>query len=177
MPVCGRPDEHRRENRLLDALAEAGLELGVGDLLALEVLRQDVVVGLGRGFEQLVPATGDLVVHLGRDRGLDLLAALPRVGLAMDEVDVASEAVGRADGQLDRRDLLPEGRPKRIERRGRIGVLLVALVDEEARGRGRRSRQRDRLLETRLDPARRVHDEDRAVAASKPEMTSATKSR
>ena len=68
--------EDRREDRFLDALAEARLELGVGDLLALEVLGQDVVVGLGGRLEELVAATGDLVRELGRDRDLDLLAAL-----------------------------------------------------------------------------------------------------
>src|SRR5439155_8567102 len=37
------PDEHRSEDRLLHALAEACLELGVRDLLALEVLREHIV--------------------------------------------------------------------------------------------------------------------------------------
>ena len=49
---------------------------GVGDLLALEVLRQDVVVRLGGGLEQLVAAARHLVGHAVGDRRLDLLAAL-----------------------------------------------------------------------------------------------------
>ena len=42
------------------ALCRQRLELRVGDLLALEVLGHDVVVGLGRGLDQLVAARGDL---------------------------------------------------------------------------------------------------------------------
>ena len=72
-------DEHGREDGFADALVEAGVQLGVGDLLALEVLRQDVVVRLGRGLQQLVAATGDLVGHRGGDLRLDLLVALPAV--------------------------------------------------------------------------------------------------
>ena len=77
MPLVGAADQHRGEDRFLDALAQAGLELRVGDLLALEVLRQDVVVRLGGGLEELVAAPGDLVGQVVRDRDLDLLAAVP----------------------------------------------------------------------------------------------------
>ena len=69
---------------------EAGVELGVADLLAVEVLGHHVVVGLGGGLEELVAAARDLVGELVGDRDLDLLAALERVGLAVDEVDVAA---------------------------------------------------------------------------------------
>ena len=81
----------------------------------------------------------------------------------MDQVDVAAERLRRADRELERRDLVAEGRPQRVERRGRVGVLLVALVDEEARRASGRSAERDGLLETGFDAGRRVHDEDRAV--------------
>ena len=76
MPAVRAADEHGREDRLLHALPEARLELRVGDLLALEVLHQDVVVGLGRGLEELVAPARDLVGHPVGDRRLDLLAAL-----------------------------------------------------------------------------------------------------
>ena len=85
-----RGDEHRRQDRLADALVEARVQLRVGDLLLAEVLLEHVVVGLGRRLEQLVAAPRDLVGELGRDRDLDLLAALEPVRLAMDEVDVAA---------------------------------------------------------------------------------------
>ena len=88
-PLRRGADEDRREDALLDALAQACLELGVGDLLALEVLREHVVVGLGRGLEELVPPRRHLVGELVGDRDLDLVRAVPSVCLAMDEVDVA----------------------------------------------------------------------------------------
>ena len=74
MSAVALTDQHRRQDRVADALVQAGLELGVGDLLALEVLGQDVVVGLRGGFQQLVAAARDLVRQLGRDRDL---ASLP----------------------------------------------------------------------------------------------------
>ena len=114
-PLGRAADEDRRQDALLDALAQARLELRVGDLLALEVLGQDVVVGLGRRLEQLVAPADDLVGELVGDRDLDLGGAVPAEGLAVDEVDVALERFGRPDRQLERRDLLAEGRPQRVE--------------------------------------------------------------
>jgi hypothetical protein len=125
---------------------EAGVELLVADLLALEVLREDIVVGLGGRLEELVSAQGDLVRHPLRDRDLDLRLAIEAPCLAVDEIDVALEGLAGADRDVERRDLRPEGRPEGVERPRRIGVLLVALVDEEA-GRGvRRPPERDTLL-------------------------------
>ena len=162
-PARGAADEDRREDRILDALAQARLELGIGDLLALEVLGQHVVVGLGRRLEQLVAPAVHLVGQLLRDRDLFLGRAVPAPGLAVDEVDVALEGVGGPDRQLERGDLLAEARSQRVECGRRVGVLAVALVDEEAgRGAGPPS-DRDRLLEPGLDPGRGVHHEDRAV--------------
>ena len=71
--------------------------------------------------------------------------------------------VGRADRDLERRDLVAERRAQRVERGGRVGVLAVGLVDEEARRPSRRPPERDGLLEPGLDAGRRVHDEQRAV--------------
>jgi len=81
----------------------------------------------------------------------------------MDEVDVARERLSRADRDLERRDLGTEGGPKGVERPGRIRVLAIALVDEEAGRRLRAAAEGDRRFEAGLDPARGVHDEDRAV--------------
>ena len=83
---------------------------------SLEVLLEDVVVRLGRGLEQLVAAAGDLVGQLGRDRDLDLLAALEAPGLAVDEVHVAAERVGGPDRELERGDLVAEDAPQLVER-------------------------------------------------------------
>ena len=109
-------EQHRRQDRLLDALAQAGLELRVADRLALEVLREDVVIGFGGGFEELVAPGRDLVGEVGRDRDLHLGLAVPLVGLVVDQVHVALERVGGPDGELERRDLVAERRPQLVER-------------------------------------------------------------
>ena len=164
----GAAHEHGRQDRFLHALAEARLQLGVGDLLALEVLRQDVVVRLRGGFQELVAAAGHLRLEGGGDRDLDLLAAVRPVGLAMDQVHVPGERLAGADGDLERRDLVAEGGPQGVERGAGIGVLAIAHVEEEA-GRGvRRPPDRDTLLETRLDAAARIDDIERAVGGVEP---------
>ena len=162
-PLRGAADEDRRQERVADAAVEARVELGVADLLALEVLGHDVVVGLGRGLEQLVAAEGHLGLELGRDRDLDLLLAVPAVGLAVDEVDVAAERLGLADRELERRDLRPELLAERVEHGGRVGVLAVALVDEEERCGPVRPPEGDRRLGPGLDAAGRVDADERGV--------------
>ena len=152
-PAAGAPDEDRGEDRIADALVEAGVELRVADLLALEVLREDVVVGLRGGLEQLVAAAGDLALELGGDGDLDLGLAVELPGLAMDEVDVAVEALAGADREVERRDLVAERGPERVEGDRRVGVLAVALVDEEEGRPTGRSAERDGVLETGLDTA------------------------
>ena len=91
------------------------------------------------------------------------LRAVPLPGLAVDEVDVAAELLGRPDRQVERGDLVAEGPAEGIEGGGRVGVLAVALVDEEAGGPTARPTQRDRHLEAGFDAAAGVHDEDDPV--------------
>ncbi len=139
--VRGRCDHHRSQDRVAHATVEAGVELLVGDLLAVEVLGQDIVVRLGRRLEQLVAAARHLVGQLGRDLDLGALAVLPRVCLAMDEIDVAAERVGPADRQVQRRDLVAERGTQGVKRGGRIRVLTLAAGNHEERGRARGSVQ------------------------------------
>ena len=163
MPLAAEVDEHGRQDRLANALVEAGIQLGVGDLLLAQVLLEHGVVRLRRSLEQLVAAPGDLVGELGGDRDLHLRAALEPVGLAMHEVHVAAERVGGADGEVERCDLVAEGRPQGIQRRTRVRVLAVALVEHEAGRRAGRTAGLDRRLEAGLDAARDVHHEQRGV--------------
>ena len=124
---------------------------------------EHVVVGLGGGLEQLVAPARDLVGELGRDRDLDLACPLEPVRLAMDEVDVAAERLRGADREVERRDLVAERGPQRVERGRRVRVLAVALVEHEAGRRSVSTGQRDRRLEAGLDAARGVHDDQRGV--------------
>ena len=177
-PLGGAGHEDRRQDRVADAAVEAGVELGVADLLALEVLGQDVVVGLGGGLEELVAAEGDLGLQLGRDRDLDLLLAVPAVGLAVDEVDVAGERVGLADGQLERRDLGRRTASRRASStRGRVRVLAVALVDRRRAPPVRFARASAIAFSVPAStPPVASTQMSAASTAWKPETTSATKS-
>ena len=73
MPLTALPTSTGARIAVLDALAQADLELVVGDLLAFEVLGQDVVVGLGGGLEQLVAPAGDLG---GQSSGIGISTSL-----------------------------------------------------------------------------------------------------
>ena len=86
----------------------------------------------------------------------------------MHEVDVAVERIRRPDRDLERRDLVAEGRPKGIERSCRVGVLAVRLIDEEARRRPALATQGDRLLEPGVDASGGVHDEEGTVGRREP---------
>ena len=163
--VLGRAaDQDRRHHAGPDGLVQARLELRVGDLLALEVLGHDVVVGFGSGLEQLVATQRDLVGQARRHGNLDFLAALDLVRLAVEQVHVARERLGGADGDVKRRDLLAEGGPQRVQRVGRVRVLAIALVDEEEGGPAVGAGQRDRRLEAGLDVPGGVHQQDRRVS-------------
>jgi len=124
-------DQDRRHHAGPDGLLQAALELRVGDLLALEVLGHDVVVRLGRSLDQLIAAGRNLAGQVRRNRDLCLLAARHLVGLAMDEVHVAGERLGRSERDVQRRDLLAERGPEPVQRIARVGILSVAFVDEE----------------------------------------------
>ena len=104
----GAPDHDRGDEARANGLVDAVLEFGVGDLLALEVLGHDVVVGFRRGFDQLIAAGGDLGGQVGRHGDFDFLAALHFVGLLVDQIHEALEGVRGADRHVQRRDLLPE---------------------------------------------------------------------
>ena len=178
MSCAAAVDHHRRQDRVAHAAMEAGVELLVADLLALEVLGQHVVVGLGRGLEQLVAAARDLVGELGRDRDLGALALLPDVRLAVNEIDVAAERVGLADGQVQWRDLVAEdwraahrARPmgSAFSRSQRVITKSAAVLVRAAQAR----------WPARCPPRRRPtrpSSAARASAAAKPSTTSAAKS-
>ncbi len=64
---------------------------------------------------------------------------------------------------MERGDLVAERRPQGVEGGGRVGVLAIALVDDEERGRAGPAAQPDGRLEACLDAGRSVHDEERGV--------------
>jgi hypothetical protein len=141
----------------------AGLELGVGDLLALEVFGQDVVVGFGSGLEQLVASSGDLGLQLVRDGDLSAHALLEPVGLAMEEVDEAAERARSADGQVEGGDLGAELGAQGVQRAHRVGVLALAAGEHEEGRRAKPSTEGDGGLGAGLDATGGIHADDGRV--------------
>mmetsp|Transcript_16906 Transcript_16906/g.45368 ORF Transcript_16906/g.45368 Transcript_16906/m.45368 type:complete len:533 (+) Transcript_16906:948-2546(+) len=87
------------------ALADAGFELGLGDLLALEVHGENVVVDLDGGFDEHLAVLLGLLKHIGGDVLVVVGGAeglfLPDDGLHADEIDNALELGLGADGELE----------------------------------------------------------------------------
>ena len=121
------------------------------DRLALEVLREDVVVRLGRRLQQLVPAERHLVDEVVGDRHLVAGAVLVEPRTAVDDVHVALERVGLADGHLERRDLAAELGAQGVHRGHRVGVLAIAPGDHEEGRASQRAALCDRVLGARPD--------------------------
>ena len=141
--------EHGEEDALRHGLAQKALQLLGGDLLALEVLHHDLVVGLRDKVHQLVVRRLRGVHELRRHVFLDDLAVLEVAGLHADDVDDAGEAGAHAHGNGHGADAAAEALPQALEREVEVGVVLVETVDEqgarhgellgrepEARGRG-----------------------------------------
>ena len=117
--------------------AQAALDVGDGQLLALEVLVGQLVVHLGDGLDHRVAVALGVLEALGRDLDLvDLVAQVVAVvdGLHLDQVDDALELVLAADRDLDRHGVRPEAVLDRVDPAPEVGAGPVELVDEaEAR--------------------------------------------
>src|SRR5690606_372142 len=89
-----------------DELADAGLDLGDRQLLATEVLLEQLLVRLGDGLDELRAVLLGTLLEVGRDL-LDLVllahlgVAAPRERLHLNQVDDALEVVLSADRELD----------------------------------------------------------------------------
>ena len=110
----------------------------IGDLLVLEELHHELVVGRGHGLDQLGPPLDGLVLQVVGD--VDLVPAgaevlgLPDERLHVDEVDDAGEVALVADGQLQHGGVGPEALLDRVERVVEVGAEAVHLVDEAHAG-------------------------------------------
>ncbi len=139
------------------------LDLGVADLLAVEVAGHQLVAGLGRGLDERLAARLLARAHLVGDRHLLWLAGLVDVGVLLDHVDVATERLGGADRQVDRGDLWPELGLQPVQHRVVVRVLAVHLVDEDEAGELPLLGEAPDLLRPDLDSRRRVDHHDRGV--------------
>ena len=120
---------------------DRGLELLDGDVLALEVLLHDVVVGLGQRLEELLAVLGGLLGHVGRDL-LDLVVvadlglAAPGQRAHADQVDDAEEVGFGADRQLEDQRGGVEPLDHHVDAAEEVGARAVELVDEAHPGHG-----------------------------------------
>ena len=148
------------------AEAEAALDLGDRELLALEVLVGELVVHLGDGLDHRVAMLLGLGLELGRDLDhVDLVAQVVAVvdGLHLDQVDDALELVLAADRDLDRHGVGAEAVLDRFDAAPEVGAGAVELVDEaEARHAVAVGLAPDRLG-LRLDAGDAIEDDHRAV--------------
>ena len=149
------------------AEAQAALDLGDRQLLALEVLVGELVVHLGDGLDHRVAMLLGLgLAELVRDvDDVDLVAEVVAVvdGLHLDQVDDALELVLATDRDLDRHGVRAQALADRLDAAPEVGAGPVELVDEaEARHAVAVGLAPDRLG-LGLDAGHAVEDDDRAV--------------
>ncbi len=161
-----RPGQDRDDAGRQGAEAQAALDLGDGELLALEILVGQLVVHLGDGLDHDVAMLLGLGCQVGRDVGdLDVVAEVVAVvdGLHLDQVDDALERVLAADRDLDRHGVGAEAVLDRVDAAPEVGAGAVELVDEaEARHAVAIGLAPDGLG-LRLDAGHAVEDDDRAI--------------
>ena len=123
--------EHGDKDALGDGLGQQALELVLRDLLALEVLHHDLVVGLGNEVGELRAGVfGCLGIGDGdiSDHGL---AALEVAGLHVNDVDDALESVAGAHGDGDLAKLVAKALLQGGKRKVIVGVGAIDAVDED----------------------------------------------
>src|SRR5438093_8175717 len=170
----GRAADDRHERRLalapygaVDALAEGRLDLVFGDLFALEVLLEDLVVGFADFLDQLLAVVLRVVHHVGRNRADDVVGAhrfvVVRDRLHPDEVDHADEPVLGADGKLNRDRVGLELGDDLIEGALEVRPDAIHLVDEAPARHAVFVGLPPDGFRLRLDACDRVEHGDRAV--------------
>ncbi len=128
------PAQHRDQDPRDRALAQGGVDLGLGHVLLLEVLVHDPVVEVRHRLDEVVPVLADQVLHVGRD--VQRLGAgrteVVRVddGLLGDQVDVALEGALGADRQPDGDGARAQARADGPQRPVEVRPDPVHLVDE-----------------------------------------------
>ena len=132
----GGAADHREEGKVLHALAQALEHLGVGEILAGEILVHEFLAGLGDGFLQsVVKLVQDGLLVFG-DFDLNALGlGADLKGALMEHVDDADDLlVGVPDGGGYGSDILAEALTQGLKGGVVIGVILVGLGDIEQTG-------------------------------------------
>ncbi len=170
----GRSTDDRHErglpllaNRTVDALSDRRLDFGFGRLFPVEILLENLVVGLADLFNQLLAVVLRLVHHVGGNLPDEVVGAYRLVfvgdGFHPHEVDDAPEVLFGADWQLNRNGIGFELRNNLVERPFEVGADTVHLVHEADAGNAVLVGLPPDGLRLRLDAGNRVEYGDGAI--------------
>jgi hypothetical protein len=156
-----------RVHGIVHALAQGRLDLVLGDRLAVQVLLENLVVGLADLLDQLLAEVLRVVGPDGRNVADEVVGAhrFVLIGhrLHPDEVHHARELVLGADGQMDRHRVAPQLGRDLLERALEVGADAVHLVDEADARHAILVGLAPHRLRLRLDAGHRVEHGDGAV--------------
>ena len=128
-----RAAEDRRDADIERRLADDLTQVIDGDLAALQVGLEQMIVVIGHGLDQLLAVLVRQGAQLGRDLGdLPVGAQLIDVddGVHLDEVDDAGELALLADGHLQGDGIRAQAVDHHLEAAEEVGADAVHLVDE-----------------------------------------------
>jgi hypothetical protein len=157
----GGADEHGRDASVRESLLRPADDVGLRQRPLLEVLLDQRVIGFRDRLHQLLPSRVRHRMDLVRPVGfLGDRARWIEVGLLVHEVGDPGELVLGADRELERRDLVPEGRDQLVQRGLEVGAFTVELVHEDRAGEALLDRQLPCVLGLDLHAVdRRDHDD------------------
>ena len=156
--------EDRDKDALANGLGEKTLELVLRDLLALEVLHHDLVVGLHDQLGELRAGGLGGVGVLGGDVLHDGLAVLEVARLHVDDVDDALEGLAGAHGDGDSAQVGAKAVLQRGHGDVKVGVGAVEAVDEQRAGEAELLGRVPQAGGDGARAARGVHDKDGRLA-------------
>ena len=151
-----RGAQHRHDLALGDARAEGAHHLRFVDRPFLEILVEELVVGLRGGLDELLA----VLLRLAGQLGGHVLHA--------DQVDHARERLLGADGNLQRDEPPLEPLGQRFERPEKVGALAVEPVDDDGTGQIVLGRELPHALGLHLHAGDRVHDDHGALDDAQP---------
>ena len=163
----GDTAHHREDVPVIGALLEGVDDLGVGDVLALQIALHQRLGHLGHLVHQLLAVLLRLCGELLRDRDLAGVASPVAVVLErlhVDEVDDAPDLVLAADRDLGGHDVLAEGGLQLLQRAEEVGPLAVEHVHEHQPRQVELGGARPQARRADLDAHHRVDDEHGRLA-------------
>ncbi len=121
-------EEDRDQVALTDAAGQSARDLGGGQLFAVEILHDQVVVAFGSRFDQLGASFRDVI---GQSSGHSFLFAFgAHIRLLAQQIDYAFEGAFGSDRRLHRYGVDAENGAQLLDNSIGIGVLACHFVDK-----------------------------------------------